>query len=47
MEADKVPEKLKLVYFNPVDWPKVPDYVEDSVIAAVTNASVKFGDNQY
>jgi len=47
MEADKVPEKLKILHINPIEWPKVEDYLEDCILSAVMNACVKYGDNQY
>ena len=34
----EVPKKLKNAGVNPLDWPKVPDYVEDAVISAVNGA---------
>ena len=33
-----VPKKLESAGINPIDWPKVPDFIEDSVISAVKGA---------
>ena len=39
MEAKPpVPQKLVAAGINPIDWPKVPDFIEDSVISAVKGA---------
>jgi hypothetical protein len=48
MEEQKpVPEKLKMAGIKPIEWSKVQDYIEDSLIAAVQIACSEFGDNQY
>lgn len=45
--TQSIPAKLKEAKINPIDWPKVPDYIEDSVVSAVKTAAGQHGDNQY
>jgi hypothetical protein len=48
MEAHpKVSQKLVQAKINPIDWPSVPEYVEDCLIMALNNACKQYGDNQY
>jgi len=37
-ELPKASEKLINASIKPIQWPKVPDYVEDSLITAVQQA---------
>ena len=43
----QVPAKLKASKIEPIQWPKVPEYIEDVVISVTLSAAKEHGDNQY
>lgn len=47
MEKILVSAKLQNAKINPIEWPKVAEYVEDVIIHTVQKVAEKQGDNQY
>ena len=35
MEASNISHKLAALKINPIDWPKIPVYIEDSLLAII------------
>lgn len=42
-----MPQKLEQANINPIEWPKVVSYIEDSLIHIVHQVAKLQGDNQY
>jgi hypothetical protein len=47
MEASETTHKLATFKITAIDWPKLPPFIEDSLLAIIQNSSKAYGDNQY